>query len=133
MAQQLTSIPATISRVNDTGFQTQEDPGRWFTVSRFAKPAPTIPPRGTPCRIIVDDRGFVSRIEPLDPSPEPPPDAAQNAPKPLSGSTGAAPAREVVIRLEVLKAAVAFCASRPEAKCGDVLTVAQAWEVWVTR
>jgi hypothetical protein len=128
MAQQLTMIPATIARTNGTGFTTQEEPGRWFNVSKWADPRPDIPPKGTPVRLQLDAGGFVRSIEPLELAPHP------NGSQPRQEAPTAPPARErVITRLACLKAAVTFCASRPEAKCGDVLTVAAGWEAWVNR
>ena len=42
MATTLRTVRFTITKTNDTGFQTAEEPGTWFNVSKYAKPAPAI-------------------------------------------------------------------------------------------
>jgi len=39
----LSGQPVTITKTNDTGFQAAEEPGTWFNLSKYAKPAPSIP------------------------------------------------------------------------------------------
>jgi hypothetical protein len=125
---QMTTLTATIARVNDHGFQTQEEPGRWFNVSKYASPAPVIPPKGTPVTLTLDGSGFIRAIEPVSSA------TASNGHEPHQDARPAAPGRETVItRLACLKAAAAFLATRPDAKSTDVLRVAESWEEWTQR
>jgi hypothetical protein len=126
MAAPTTQITATIGRVNDNGLQTEEQPGVWLNISKYANPQPVIPPRGTPVRITLDGAGFVRAIEPLD--------ASTNGHQSAQEGPSAPPDRETVItRLACLKAASAFLSTRPDAKSGDVLAVAASWEAWIRR
>jgi hypothetical protein len=120
--------------VNDHGFQTHEDPGRWFNLSRYVTPAPIIPPRGTAVRLTIDGSGFVRAIEPLSLQGEAPVVPHETRQEAVGAAQHPSPTREVVIsRLAVLKAAAAFCAARPDLKSSDVLRVAESWEAWITR
>lgn len=125
MAASMTTINATIVRVNGHGFQTREDPGRWFNVSKFQNPAPTIPPAGTEVTLTIDGSGFVRRIE-------------QAFGNPAADAPGAAPGPETCrgaldTRLACLAAAAAFLAPRSEAKSADVLAMAEMFEKWAER
>jgi hypothetical protein len=132
MAAPTTTLTATIARSNGKGFQTQEQPGVWLNLSKFAEPAPVVPPVGTACRLTLDAAGFVRAIEPLDQSgPALPPlelEPRDQLP------TGAPPSRETTItRLACLKAAAEFLAPREGAKHADVLEVAARFEAWTMR
>jgi len=127
MAQPLTTIAATIDRVNGQGFQIREEPGKWLNVSKFTSPIPTIPPAGTPVAITLDGKGFVRTIEPAE---------RQNETQHMKGSGTPAKRSDrdtTITRLAVLKAAAEFLAARSEAKSTDVVRVAEMWEGWVTR
>jgi hypothetical protein len=121
MAQPTTTINATIDRINGHGFQIKEQPGKWLNLSKFARPEPVVPPVGTEVEITLDPQGFVRDIEPTGPEPDyPEPDAHADR-------------ASIMTRLACLSAAAGFLASRPNAKSGDVLRVAENWEGWVTR
>lgn len=124
MAAETKTFPATIARVNGHGFQTREDPGRWFNLSKYASPPPTIPPIGTECQITVDGAGFVRAIAPVDAS-------AHNTEPPQANRAGP-PSKDVsIIRMNALK-----CASRllgPDADTEAALALAERLEAWITR
>jgi hypothetical protein len=130
---QTTTFTATISRINDHGFQTSEDPGRWYNISKYAKPEPAIPPKGTAVRLTIDGAGFIRAIEPLavEPAARDGAEPRQDAPAPVH--PGPASRETVITRLACLKAAGGFLATRPDAKSADVLAVAASWADWVTR
>lgn len=120
MAESATStIERTIAQVNGagTGFLTVQEPGKWFNLSRFASPAPTIPPSGTTARVTIDGKGYVRAIEPMN----------------LVPARDGGPSIPAEVRLALLQAAAAFLAPRAEAKSSDVLHTAEEWEAWVSR
>ena len=121
MAAENRTIPATIARVNGHGFQTREDPGKWFNLSKYATPAPAIPPAGTEVRITLDGSGYVRAIEPVGTPPATPPAERHGVP-----TKDAA-----IIRMNALK-----CAARllgPEAETDRVLALAARLEAWINR
>jgi len=117
-------IPATIARVNGQGFQTREDPGKWFNLSKYATPPPAIPPAGTEVRITLDGSGYVRAIEPVDTA-----EAVTRAP---GRHTGAPPTKDVaIIRMNALK-----CAARllgQGAETDSLLALAGKLEAWIAR
>ena len=115
------TITSTVTQVNGTGFQIEGRPGTWLRISQYAEPRPELPQTGQRVRIGLDSKGFVRTVEPV--AADTPPAAAQ---APSTRDT-------TITRLACLKAAAGFLASRPDAKSADVLTVAAAWEAWVTR
>jgi hypothetical protein len=130
MAAPTTQVTATISRVNDHGFTTQEEPARWFNLSKWADPVPVIPAKGTEVKLTLDSSGYVRSIEPLD-APSNGHHPRQDAP--TSAPTGALTRDQVITRLACLKAAAGFLSTREASKSTDVLAVAESFERWVTR
>jgi hypothetical protein len=130
----MATMHATISRVSPHGFQVQEEPGRWFNVSKYANPMPAIPPAGTEIDMNLDNSGFVRAITPLGMAADfdgVTPSAS--APAPMAPRRYLPPRQIVITRLAALKAAAEFLASRPDAKSTDVLRVAEQWEAWANR
>ena len=121
MAAEPRTIPATIARVNGQGFQTREDPGKWFNLSKYATPPPTIPPAGTEVRIALDGSGYVRAIETVGTPPA-------TAPADRHG----APTKDAaIIRMNALKCAAQLLG--PEAETDRVLALAAKLEAWITR
>ncbi len=125
MAATLRTIRVTIAKVNDTGFQTAEQPGVWLNFSKYKTPAPVIPPVGTRIEAAVDPRGFVMAIEPVHENGASVETAAPRTSSPSSD--------QAALRLAVLEIAARFLSTRPDAKATDVITVATSWEGWVRR
>jgi hypothetical protein len=122
----LVAVVGTVSTVKGQGFQLDERPGVWFNVSKYADPKPELPAVGQRVKLGVAGSGYVRALEL--------PGSAEGGTGDTSSSGTTSPAPDVVtMRLEVLKAAASFLSTRPEAKSIDVLTVAEAWERWVTR
>lgn len=113
------------ARVNERGFVTQERPGEWLNLSKYANPAPAIPPAGTPVRLTLDKAGLVRAVEPVV-SGRSPADTVPTATLPLP-----LPEARESRRLALLAAAAVILAPRGEAKTADVVRVAEAWEGWV--
>src|SRR5438105_3196685 len=93
------TITATIARVNGSGFTTQEQPQTWLNLSKYATPAPTIPPAGAQVRLVLDGSGFVRAIKPV-----------ATAPSPTASSDGLAaampPSKDTaIVRMAAVKAA----------------------------
>jgi hypothetical protein len=126
MARTLTTITATVARVNGQGFQIQEQPGKWLNVSRYADPVPRIPPAGSEVELALDGSGFVREIR-LAAQPADTPHPSQRDAK------ANCPPDNITTRLAALKAAAIFLATRPDAKAVDVLKVAEAFESWAAR
>ncbi len=124
MAATLRTIRATIAKVNDTGFQTAEQPGVWLNLSKYKTPSPVIPPVGTRIEAAVDPRGFVMAIEPVHENGA----VVETATAATTSSPGTDP---TALRLAVLEIAARFLATRPDAKAADVITVATSWGGWV--
>ena len=122
MAQQAVAytqrtVSGTVEAVNPKGVKVN---GEWANYSRFAQDI-TPPERGQQVTLTLDKAGFVRAVETDGPAPT---------------TTTQQPAGQkdrTITRLAVLKAAAEFAASRPEAKSGDVLKIAEAWERWVLR
>jgi hypothetical protein len=115
---------ATIARVNGRGFQTREDPGKWFNLSRYQAPAPAIPPVGTEVRITLDGAGYVRAIETAD-------DGEENNGSVGNGSVPPSSEKVTSIRIEALK-----CACRllgPETETARIVAFAAKLEDWITR
>jgi hypothetical protein len=101
----------------------------WFNISRFATDV-VLPERGETVTVVVDGKGFLRAIQPLD---GPGATNGSHDPTPASAPGAIGTKDRTITRLAVLKAAAAFAASRPEASSADVLKVAEAWERWVLR
>jgi hypothetical protein len=105
----------------------------WYNVSKFATDV-ILPERGETVTVVVDGKGFLRAVQPLD--GETATSGHTDAPRPAQGRSGAvsAPDRErTITRLAVLKAAAEYSASKPESKSGDVLKIAESWEKWILR
>ncbi len=126
----LSTLHATIAKVNSTGFQTRERPGVWINLSKYATPTPEIPPVGTEVELAIDTGGFVREIRPLSST-----QSVEKAPPAAPPTTESAEpvSTKVDIRVACLSAAATFLAPRVEAKSGDVLTLAERFEKWVAR
>lgn len=98
----------------------------WFNISRFA-PDVVLPERGETVTVNVDSKGFLRSCEPIGSAP----DGSAGTPPPAA--PGGHDRDRTITRLAVLKAAAEFGAARPELKSGDVLTIAESWEIWVLR
>lgn len=124
MAAETKTFPATIARVNGSGFTTREQPGKWWNLSKYASPAPAIPPIGTECQITVDGAGFVRAITPVDTS--------AHSTAPPQASRAGAPSKDVsIIRMNALKTAARLVG--PDADTEAVLALAGRLEAWITR
>jgi hypothetical protein len=130
----LVAVVGTVTTVKNSGFQLDERPGEWMNVSKYADPKPDLPQVGQRVRLGLDGKGFVRTLD-LISTAEPGTEPAVPTPTAPAPNTGmASPAHDVVMaRVEILKAAASFLATRPEAKSVDVLAVAEAWERWVCR
>lgn len=135
MAAPTTTIRATIARVNGHGFQTREDPGKWWNVSKYASPAPAIPPTGADVLLTIDASGFVRAIELAgSPAPTPAPLPQPAAPPALAERHGSPPDREtVIVRLACLKAAARYLNRDGDADSDAVTSLAGRWEAWTLR
>jgi len=119
------TVTATIARVNGRGFTTQEQPNSWLNLSRYAKPAPTIPPSGTEVRLTIDGDGYVRAIELV---PAPPASSQPQAPRP----TTAAPTKDQsIVRMAAVKAAAHIGGQGSTAE--NVLELAAKLEAWISR
>jgi len=87
----------------------------WCTLSKF-NPV-DLPPLGSQVKVGVDNKDFIVSIEVLSVGGRPLPSGAASSPH--------------ADRLEVLRLAAAFGASRPECKSGDVLQIADSWLAWL--
>jgi len=106
-----------VAAVNPNGIKLEGGDG-WLNFSKFA-PGLVPPQRGQRVTVRLDGQGFVRAIETAD------------AVLPI-GNTG--PSRDtLIVRQTCLKAASEFSAGRADIKSGDVLRIAEAWELWVTR
>jgi hypothetical protein len=116
------TFTGTLARSNEHGIQLSET-GSWLNFSRFT-PRPELPPLGTTVRIVLDSRGFVRTVEPVNP-----PDAEQQGVLPL------APPRDSVTdhiaQSTALQAAVRRHANRLEATDDEILTTAQRFLAWI--
>lgn len=117
-------LPVTgrVEAVNDRGIKLD---GAWHNLSKWAEDV-VMPERGEMVTLIIDRQGFVRSVQ----------NGANGSPAVSSASVApnASSARETTItRVAVLKAAARFCASKPESKSTDVLTIADAWLRWVDR
>jgi len=122
MAAETRTFTATISRVNTTGFQTQEQPNVWLNLSKYADPRPAIPPVGSEVRITVDASGFVRAIE-----------TTREAPAPATSTNHhEAPTKDTtIVRMAALKCAVRL--TPPGSDLAAVLQLAGRFEAWITR
>ena len=110
-------LVGVVAAVNPNGIKLEGRDG-WLNFSKFA-PGLVSPSRGQRVTVRLDGQGFVRAIETAD------------AAVPM-GNTG--PSKDQTItRLACLKAASEFSAGRADIKSGDVLRIAESWEVWITR
>jgi hypothetical protein len=107
---QTRDVEGVVEATNATGLKIA---GAWVNVSRFGKPI-ELPEQGAQVRVQVDDRGYIRELEQLSAAPE---------------TKGDADVR--ITRLDVLKAAASFAATRAEIKSDDVLRIAERWLQWV--
>ena len=108
-------IVGIVELVNDGGIKIG---GAWMNYSKFA-PDLVPPQRGQRVTAQLDKSGFVRSI------------AAADA---VSTTGNTVPTKDVlIVRQCVVKAAAAFCASRPDLKSSDLLALAERLEAWVTR
>jgi len=105
------TISGVIEARTERGIKVQ---GRWASISKF-KPL-EVPEVGAHVALGLDSKGFIVSIEILD-------DLSQLSDAPANAQVGQ--------RLEVLRIAAAFGASRPDCKSSDVLAIAQRWLQWV--
>jgi len=105
------TVEGVVESRNDSGIRIS---GEWRNRSRF-KPV-DLPAVGTLVRLGLDGKGFITSLEVLD-----------------TAASSAQPAGrdQTSTRLAVLKAAAAFCASRPEARAAHVTALADQWLAWV--
>lgn len=124
-----TTYTGRVVSVNPKGLKL-EGHDDWFNVSKFATDV-TLPERGETVTVVVDGKGFLRAVQPLDG----PIATNGHADAPGSAPERSAPTQRdtTITRLAVLKAAAAFGASRSDLKSGDVLKIAESWERWVNR
>ncbi len=96
--------------------------GQWWNYSQYHADV-LHPERGQTVELALGKGGFIRQVTLVD--------GATGPRGPVSQST--ATRERTIARLAVLKAAAAYCASRPDAKAADVLKIASAWEAWVLR
>lgn len=116
--QQQRTVSGTVEAVNPKGVKVN---GEWHNWSKWADD-PTPPERGQIVTLTLDKAGFVRSAETDGSGP------TNTTPQQSAGQKD-----RTITRLAVLKAAVEFAASRPEAKSSDVLKIAESWERWVLR
>lgn len=104
-------VEGTVEARNRTGIKVNGD---WFTISKF-RPV-EVPSIGVRVRLSVDDKGFISGLEVVQPASESPAVVSRE---------------QTIARLAVLKAAAYFSAARSDIKSADVLTIAERWLKWV--
>lgn len=134
------TVERTIAKGNSagTGFLTIEEPNKWFNLSRFASPAPTIPPTGTTARLTLDGKGYVRSIEPVSSqipaTIEDVPFLEMGASEPKGQLRAPTPRRTdgTEVRLRCLQAAAIFLADRPETNGLGVISLAEKWAQWAT-
>ena len=103
----------------------------WLNISRYADPAPAIPPEGSLVRLGIDKAGFIRTIE-IEAEAERPAFAVSET------TPGYAPAFSLrdqrIMRQAVLNTATAILSSGGrEADPDDVVALAERLESWVTR
>ena len=111
-------VEGTVEAVNERGVRIK---GNWYNVSKFR--AVELPSVGARAALDIDTKGFILDVKMLDGS----------LPAPSSSEPRLEPATN--LRLEVLKAAAAFCGAKAAAssdvKSTDVLKIAESWLAWV--
>lgn len=142
----LETATGIVSKVNATGFQL--DGSEWYSISKFAKPAPAIPAVGARVVVGVDGKGFARTVVIAGPHPVDDADGPQRtALAPRSPDVGAperaqypppdsslAPSKDTTITgLACVHAATRYLAPRADAKAADILRVAACLEQWVLR
>lgn len=103
-------VEGTVEQRNERGIRVR---GEWYNQSKFRHVE--LPDVGQHVRVSFDTKGFLVDVERLDD------DKAVEIVLPDATAT----------RLAVLQAAATFAASRPEARSGDVLPLAEKWLAWV--
>jgi hypothetical protein len=122
MATETRTITATIARVNGSGFQTQEHPGKWLNLSRYATPPPTIPAVGEEVLIALDGAGYLRAIEPV--ARAEPPTSVVEPPS----TAFLKPRDTAIVRSNALMCAVKLLGS--PADIGETLKLAARLEAW---
>ncbi len=116
------SISGVISKVNGSGFLLEGRQG-WLNLSRFARPAPEIPPVGTRVVVSLDNQGFVRGVE-IDDDGRHPAVPATQARLPLDPAN----------RRCALQIAATVMRDRGErVKTPELLSLAEALEEWLAR
>lgn len=136
MAEQLTTLEVTITRVSEKGFKVAEG-DRWLNWSRFASDRTTLP-IGARVRVTLDGREFVRAVEILEtPKPAPGPAPAESAlGEPIALTLGIQQDDRgtVISRMNVLSTATAILSSGGRATDVEaVIELAERLEKWITR
>lgn len=108
------TVEGVISARNERGIKLDGD---WLNASKF-RPL-DLPAVGTRVRATVDHKGFLVSIEVLD--------------EHTSATASLSQRDRTITRLAVLKAAVTFLSTKPEARSKDVIQLAEVFEHWVMR
>jgi len=104
------TVEGLVEQRNERGVRVR---GEWYNASKF-RPVP-LPEVGQHVRISFDTKGFLVDVEVLD-------DNYRQLP---------AQASKAAVRLAVLQIAAGFASTRPEARSGDVLPLADKWLAWI--
>jgi len=106
------SVEGLVEQRNERGVRVR---GEWYNASKF-RPV-MLPEVGQHVRISFDTKGFLVDVEVLD-------DGQSYRELPAQVSQAA-------VRLAVLQIAAGFASTRPEARSGDVLPLADKWLAWI--
>jgi hypothetical protein len=127
-SKNLETVSGLVERINDTGTGLRMN-GEWCNASQYVTPPIDMPKVGQRVTLQVErtDCGiWIQSVEVLD--------GGQIHQLPIqprrSGGRSPVELREIR-RLACLKAAAAFCASRPDVKSAEVVQVAERWLQWV--
>jgi hypothetical protein len=121
-----TELEGLVSRTNGHGFQVAGREG-WLNFSKFATPAPEMPPEGARVRVGLDKGGFVREVAVVEP--------ARRAETPGSAAVLAelVDRDRRILRQAVLNSAITVLATNGSVDADEALELAAKFERWVLR
>jgi hypothetical protein len=125
------TIDGIVSRTNGSGFKL-EGHDRWLNLSKFGKPAPTMPSVGEHVHLSLNAKGYVTNIKSLSLAQV---NRAQSSElQNAEGSLSVPPREAVITRLSVINSAISVLKtdSRP-IDLRQVLDTAAKLEAWASR